>query len=86
MGEMRRDDAWEQFRVHVDFYRHYLELTLKLNIFYYAATGAIASFCFSRPDPAGSVRYALVFPALMGVLFVVLCIFGTVSTKKHGTS
>ena len=73
-----RDDLWRQYQLHADLYRHYLELTLKFNVFFYAVAGAIASFCLSRPSPAGPTRYALLFPALLGFGLAVVSIYGAI--------
>lgn len=61
--------------MHVDLFKHYLELTLKVNIFYYAITGAILSFYFSRPDPL-VLRWALVFPFIMSVVLAIAACYG----------
>jgi len=77
VGDPTRDDLWKQYKIHVDLYRHYLELTLKFNIFYYAVAGAIASFCLSRPSPAGPIRYALLLPALLAIGLAGVCFWGS---------
>jgi hypothetical protein len=76
VGGPTRHDLWRQYQIHVDLYRHYLELTLKLNIFFYAVAGAIASFCLSRPFPAGPIRYALLLPALLAIGLAAVCFYG----------
>jgi hypothetical protein len=77
-----REDAWKQYQIHADLYRHYLEFTLKFNVFYYALAGAIASFCLSRPSPAGPTRYALLLPAVLGLGLSVVCIYGAVLNEN----
>jgi hypothetical protein len=62
------DSLWKQYQLHVDVYKHYLDLTLKFNVFYYAVTGAILSFYFSRSD-VSLIRYSLLFPVLMSIRF-----------------
>ena len=58
----------KQYVLLVDFVKHGLDLILKLNVFYYAATGAIVSFYLSRPEAAKpTVRFALLLPLIMGV-------------------
>src|SRR6266542_4775928 len=75
-GVQGRDDLWKQYQIHADLYRQYLELTLKVNVFYYAVAGAVASFCLSRPSPAGPIRYALLLPALLGLGLAVVSFYG----------
>ena len=48
--ELDRELLWRQYQLHVDLYKHYLDMTLKFNTFYYAITGGIVSFYFSRAD------------------------------------
>jgi len=79
---LSREDAWRQYQIHTDLYRHYLELTLKFNVFYYALAGAIASFCLSRPSPAGPTRYAMLLPALLGLGLSVVCFYGAVLNEN----
>jgi hypothetical protein len=62
------DSLWKQYQLHVDLYKHYLDLTLRFNVFYYAVTGAILSFYFSRAD-VSVIRYSLLFPVLMSIGF-----------------
>lgn len=65
---------WKQYSLHVDLYKFYLELVVKVNVFYYAITGGILSFYFSHPDEQ-LAKYALALPTIMsatlGVLFLV---------------
>ena len=74
-NEPDKDLLWKQYELHVDLYKHYLELTLKFNIFYYAATGAILSFFFSKSEIV-LLRYSLLFPMAMSVMFGSLFIYG----------
>lgn len=70
-----KDLIWKRFDQTVDLYKHYLDLLVKFNAYYYATTGAILSFYFSRVDIA-SVRYSLLFPAIMSIAFGILFIYG----------
>ncbi len=63
-----RDLLWKQYELHVGLYKFYLDLAIRMNIFYYAVTGAILSFYFSHMDE-GAARFSLVLPALMSVAF-----------------
>ena len=52
--------------MNVELHRSYLDLAIKLNMFYYAITGAILSFHFANTDlPMG--KYALVLPVLLSI-------------------
>lgn len=57
---------WNDFKMSVDLHRSYLDLAVKLNMFYYAITGAILSFHFSN-DGIEVAKYALYLPLLLSV-------------------
>ena len=85
MDANAQEDLWRQYQLHADLYRHYLEIILKFNVFFYAGAGAIASFCLSRPSPGGPTRYALLLPALLGFGLAVVCIYGAVLNENAQT-
>jgi len=64
-----KDILWKQYQMHIDLYKHYLELTLKFNVFFYAVTGGILSFYFATKDPGALIRYSLLFPMIMSAGF-----------------
>lgn len=70
---------WKQYELQVDLYKGYLELLLKFNVFYYAATGAIVSYYFSKPDIPW-MKFCLWFPILMSIGFAILFIYGASQT------
>lgn len=64
------DLLWKQYELHVELYKHYLELALKFNVFYYAVTGAVLSFYFSNTANLGMPRHLLlVFPVVVSLGF-----------------
>jgi hypothetical protein len=70
LKEQPKELLWKQYELHLDLYKHYLELALKFNIFYYAVTGAVLSFYFSNAADVGMKRYLLlVFPVLLSFGF-----------------
>lgn len=70
---------WKQYDLQVGLYKAYLELLLKFNAFYYAATGALVSYYFSKPGVPW-MRYSLWFPVLMSIGFAGLFIYGASQT------
>jgi len=59
-----------EYKIAMDLYQHYIEMTLKFNAFYYAVTGAVLSFYFSNAANVGVPRYGLlVFPVIMSLGF-----------------
>ncbi len=75
VSEPDKELLWKQYALHVDLYKHYLDLVLKFNIFYYASTGAILSFYFSKTD-VGLIKFSLLFPIMASVCFGVLFLYG----------
>jgi len=70
---------WREYEVQVDLYKHYMDMLMKVNAFFYIITGGILSFYFvnyGRPF----VRFALLFPILMG--FVLGAIFIYAASKR----
>jgi hypothetical protein len=79
-----RELLWKQYQLNVDLYRSYLELVLKVNLFYYAITGAIVSFYFAHPgEPL--VRFSLILPLVMSVAFSGFFIYGAVLSRHSRT-
>jgi len=76
--ETIRETLLRQYQIHVDLYKHYLELSLKVNIFYYAITGAILSFYFTRPHDYYFIKYSLILPFLMSLLFAGIFIYSSI--------
>jgi hypothetical protein len=70
---------WNHYALQVDLYKEYLDLLLKFNVFYYAATGAFLSYYFAH-SALPLMRYALIFPLVMSFGFAVLFIFAASQT------
>ncbi len=79
---MDRDDlAWKQYSQHVELYKFYLDMVIKLNTFYYAITGAILSFYFAQRNQIPDVKYALLLPLFMSIGLSVIFIYGAILMK-----
>jgi len=76
---------WEQFRVHVDLYKTYLELLLKFNAFFYGITGGIVAFVLSDANPPPLLRFALLLPIIMSFGFACLSGYGAVTVRPVAT-
>lgn len=70
-----KDVLLMQYQLMTDTYIKYLDLTLKFALFSYAVTGAIVSFCLSRPAE-GVIKFGLFFPILMNLFFAGTCFLG----------
>lgn len=69
------DIKWNDFKMSVDLHRSYLDLAIKLNMFYYAITGAILSFHFANSElPTG--KYALILPVLLSIGLTIFFFWG----------
>jgi hypothetical protein len=79
-NEPDKDLLWKQYELHVGLYKHYLELVLKFNVFYYAGTGAILSYFFSKTD-VPLIKYSLLFPIIMSLGFAILFIYGAFALR-----
>ena len=46
--EMSREDDrdWKEYHIYMDLYKHWMDITLRYNAFYYATTGVILGFFF----------------------------------------
>lgn len=64
---------WKDFELSVDLHKSYIDFVVKLNLFYYAITGALLSFHFAKESPSVSVLGLLLpiaFSLSLGGLFV----------------
>jgi hypothetical protein len=66
-----REILWRDYALSADLYKFYIEIAVKINVFYYAITGGIASFCFAQQQ-VGYTKWALLLPALMSVCLAVV--------------
>lgn len=72
---MDKDILWKQFSLYVDLYKFYMDLTIKVNLFYYGITGAILSFYFAHPSTP-LIKYSLYLPILMSLMFSAVFFYG----------
>ena len=62
------ESIWRQYNLNAELYKHYLKLTIELNVFYYAITGAIVSYYLARAT-VPMMRFALLLPFATSVAF-----------------
>jgi hypothetical protein len=65
--------------MHIDLYKKYMDVTLKINLFYYGITGALLSFYFSQNGNSPLIEYSLIMPILFSIVFAVIFIFGVIT-------
>jgi hypothetical protein len=56
----------EDYKTCVDIFKGYLDTALTAHIWFYAITGAIASYYLTNPNQYSYVRYSLILPFLLG--------------------
>ncbi len=61
-----KEIKWNDFKMNVELHRSYLDVAIKLNMFYYAITGAILSFYFTNTG-IPTAKYALILPVLLSI-------------------
>ena len=76
----RKELLWRQFELHVGLYKHYLELSLKMNAAFYAITGAIVSYVLAHREDGVSTA-GLFIPVVLGIGLSVLFVYGAVMLR-----
>jgi hypothetical protein len=74
------DVLLKQYDIAVELFKFYLDLIIKLNVFYYAVTGGILSFYFSNLDVEG-IKYSLLLPFAMSISFALFFTYGACLMK-----
>ncbi|MHB1642726.1 MAG: hypothetical protein ACYDD9_06440 [Acidithiobacillus sp.] len=74
----RQELLWRQYQQNVDLYKFYMDLTIKFNVFFYAATGAIVSYVLAQHNGNDLIQYALVLPLVMSLCFGCFFVYGAV--------
>lgn len=76
-----RELLWKRYSLHVDLYKFYFDLVVKLNMFYYGITGALISYYFTSGSNRTISELSLIFPLLMGIGLVIFFMFGDRTLK-----
>lgn len=74
-----RELLWRQYQLNIELYKGYLDLAVKINVFYYAITGAILSFYFTNQNDL--TKFSLVLPLVMSVALGVFFVIGAVLAR-----
>ena len=75
---------WRQYELNNQMYRGYLELVVRLNVFYYAITGAILSFYFAHSEDF-LVKWSLLLPFAMSLSFAAFFLYGAFAANVTRT-
>ena len=76
MNQEEKD--WGQYEKHIDLYKFYLDIAVKINAFHFAISGAIISFYFANKQ-SPDIQWALMLPALMSFCLMVFFAFGAIT-------
>ena len=68
---------WNDFKQNVELHRSYLDIAIKLNMFYYAITGAILSFYFTHNN-IPMAKYTLGLPILLSIGLSILFLWSAI--------
>lgn len=68
---------WNRYSLHIDLYQKYLEVAIKLNLFYYGITGAIMSFYFTQKANNSTTELVLVLPILFSAALFIFFLFAS---------
>lgn len=85
----KRKERWEEYKIHTDLFKYYLDLVLRTNLAFFAITGAIITFYFKNKEDNKYLKKALLLPlfmsqALAGFYIYSACLWGKVSiTVNH---
>ncbi len=66
---------WREYEVQIDLYKHYMDMLMKVNAFFYIITGGVLSFYFLNYGKP-FVRYALLFPILISFVLGAIFFYG----------
>jgi hypothetical protein len=64
--EKKRADKWEEYKLHIELYKFYLDIGLKANLFFYLITGTILGFYLTHPEVKYK-KFSLLLPILISL-------------------
>lgn len=81
-----REILWRDYSLGVDLYKHYTELVLKTNAFFYLITGGIVTYYLTNSKVANSnvtnanvpIEFSLILPILMSIFLGIGFFYGSV--------
>lgn len=73
-----RELRWSQYEKHIELYKFYWEIVVKINTFHFFIAGGIISFYFSRSE-VGGIQWALLLPAFLSFCWAIVFGYGAVA-------
>lgn len=62
------DKTWNEYELHIELYKYYLDMGLKANLFFYFITGGILGLYLQNPARR-LMKFSLLLPILMSLAF-----------------
>ncbi len=72
---------WNRYEMHIDLYKKYMDIVLKINLFYYGITGALLSFYFTKNGNGSTIEYSLLLPIFFSGALIALFFFAEKALK-----
>jgi len=66
---------WREYQMSIDLYKFYIDMIIKMLVWYYAITGGILSFYFTRTKMP-LARWALLLPCIVSFAILILFLWG----------
>lgn len=67
-----KDLLLEEYKLHVDLYKHYFTLVATFNAVYYGITGGILTYFLQNAKNSDLLVYSLLFPVVMSFFFALV--------------
>lgn len=74
------EKLWKQYEKHLDLYKFYLELVVKVNTFHFAISGALISFYVANQS-ISTLKWSLILPAMLSLCLVIVYFLGACSNN-----
>jgi len=71
----QKEIDWKDFEMSIELHKYNLDFIMKLNMFYYAITGAILSFHFTKESPSVSIM-GLLLPIVLSLTLGGFLLYG----------
>jgi len=77
LAEERRKDKWEEYKIHIELYKYYLDIFLKASLALLGITGGILTFYFNDKTGSGSLlKKALYLPLVFCLAYAGVYLYG----------
>jgi Na+/alanine symporter len=71
-GKVSMNPNMESYKIFVDIFKGYLDTALTANIWFYALTGAVATYYLSNKEGKPFLKFSLFLPFALGIMLLFL--------------